>query len=487
MRSAPAGARAVGIGELRGPGIPRAAAPRPGAPIRGRCGDAAVLVDGRARGAAAARAAWPTSSAGGPLRARGCRSIGARRRAAPARRRARAAAHGPPAPGLPGAAAARRGGRRARARSRPLRATARSRERASRSTGPPGWCCSSPTTAAGAPPATAATWASRSRWTASPTAGGSSSCREASFSFAPGGTVVVSYVISAIAALAARGPAPAGAPAGRRSGPEPAGPAPPSRPRAGAPLGTRRWRSASPRPWCSGFVFALRAGVVLGPLVALVLWRGIGARAARGDRGRAARPGGARDLPDQAARGPRRLQLELRHRPAVGAHWVAVAAVACAGLAAWRAAAEISRARSAVAPQAEHHRQLDAQVAREPRQLGELAAGVPSPLRAAQRHAPVARERPGAALEAEARRRRPPTAAARASRRPTRTSRAPASPRRGARARPSARCRRGRARSGARRPRRAGRPRPPPRRARPVRAGGRAAPHRPRRRGPGWR
>ena len=29
----------------------------------------------------------------------------------------------------------------------------------------------------------------------------------------------------------------------------------------------------------TGFVFALRAGVVLGPLVALVLWRGVGTRA----------------------------------------------------------------------------------------------------------------------------------------------------------------------------------------------------------------
>ena len=50
--------------------------------------------------------------------------------------------------------------------------------------------------------------------------------------------------------------------------------------------------SDAPRPWplrkalvagvvaalALGFVFALRAGVVLGPLVALVLWRGIGAR-----------------------------------------------------------------------------------------------------------------------------------------------------------------------------------------------------------------
>jgi hypothetical protein len=86
-----------------------------------------------------------------------------------------------------------------------------------------------------------------------------------------------------------------------------------------------------------GFVFALRAGVVLGPLLALALWRGTGARAL--------------SIVAAVLLGIVVPAIYLLFTPpdlggynssypmdVLGAHWVAVAAVACAALALVRAA-----------------------------------------------------------------------------------------------------------------------------------------------------
>ena len=100
-------------------------------------------------------------------------------------------------------------------------------------------------------------------------------CREASFSFSPGMTARWLGLLSALVCLALAVAA-AAAPAGAHG----------SQPRTARGRGSRgalaagqgrSWR-ARWRARCSGAIFALRAGVVLGPLVALVLWRGVPAR-----------------------------------------------------------------------------------------------------------------------------------------------------------------------------------------------------------------
>jgi protein-S-isoprenylcysteine O-methyltransferase Ste14 len=83
-----------------------------------------------------------------------------------------------------------------------------------------------------------------------------------------------------------------------------------------------------------GFVFALRAGVVLGPLVFLILWRGVSARVL-------ALAGGALlliavpiahfavGLPDMG------FQTNYAVKR-IAAHWLAVGAVCAFGAALWR-------------------------------------------------------------------------------------------------------------------------------------------------------
>jgi arabinofuranan 3-O-arabinosyltransferase len=83
-----------------------------------------------------------------------------------------------------------------------------------------------------------------------------------------------------------------------------------------------------------GFVFALRAGAVLGPLVFLVLWRGVSARALALASGAALLVAVpvlhlAVGLPDM---GYQTNYAVVR----IAEHWVAVAAVCALGAALWR-------------------------------------------------------------------------------------------------------------------------------------------------------
>jgi hypothetical protein len=89
-------------------------------------------------------------------------------------------------------------------------------------------------------------------------------------------------------------------------------------------------------------VFAIRAGVFLGPLVALVLWRGIGARLLTTTAGvllavalpvvyLALRPGGGAGVEP-------RYPVDL-----LAGHWIAVAAWTLLALALWRTLSRASR------------------------------------------------------------------------------------------------------------------------------------------------
>ena len=163
---------------------------------------------------------------------------------------------------------------------------------------------------------------------------------------------------------------------------------------AGAIARRRRWRVRL-RP--------ARGGRASGPLVALILWRGIAARRLALLGGRAAARRGADRSTSRPRRRPRRLQLATTPRTRSRAHWVAVAAallLIARSPSRWRAAggqygpgpARWPRARATGC--SEHDRSLDQEVAREPRQLRELARGVAQPLRRRAGRAPVLDERP---------------------------------------------------------------------------------------------
>jgi hypothetical protein len=166
-------------------------------------------------------------------------------------------------------------------------------------------------------------------------------CRDVSFSFAPNRALVATDVISLVACLVllvllvARRPRAAAA----DLGPLAAGPPP-----AAWPL-RRALLAGVAAAAVLGFVFALRAGVVLGPLVALVLWRGVGARAL------ALLGGGLLvvvvpvlylALPE--ADTGYETNWAVDH---IAAHWVAVLAVSALGAALWRT---LAAGRRAVAP-----------------------------------------------------------------------------------------------------------------------------------------
>jgi hypothetical protein len=171
------------------------------------------------------------------------------------------------------------------------------------------------------------------------------SCRKVHFAFAPQRFVNWGYVLSALACalllalLALRRPGPAAVPAA----------AVPVRGDGRVqPLPLRRAAAIGFAAALGlGFVFALRAGVFLGPLVAFVLWRGIGARAL-------ALAAGALlllepaiylvFLPESKGGGFNfSYPVDL-----IGAHWAAVAAVVLLGLSLWRTFTP--RARRADAP-----------------------------------------------------------------------------------------------------------------------------------------
>jgi arabinofuranan 3-O-arabinosyltransferase len=175
-------------------------------------------------------------------------------------------------------------------------------------------------------------------------------CHDVRFAYAPQRAVTWGYVVSGVAALILLALLAAGRrrAARRRK--------PPTEP---APLPAR----GAPRPWplpaalaagvglgaVVGFVFALRAGVVLGPVVAVVLWRGIGARplalAAAGLLGVVV-PAlyvlfPARD------RGGFNFEYAQDH---LAAHWCAVGALVLLGLALWRTLSTATPPSPAAAP-----------------------------------------------------------------------------------------------------------------------------------------
>jgi hypothetical protein len=97
-----------------------------------------------------------------------------------------------------------------------------------------------------------------------------------------------------------------------------------------------------------GFVFALRAGVVLGPLVALVLWRGIPARALALSAGALlALAVPILYLTRSTAPDGYQTNWAVDH---IAAHWVAVLAVGALGAALWRTLAAGRHLSTARAP-----------------------------------------------------------------------------------------------------------------------------------------
>jgi hypothetical protein len=324
--------RAVGIGELSGPGLPRAHSLPASAPISGRCGDASLAADGRTVPLRPAGTVGELER-GEPLRARGCRDL-----ALAAGRRVVTTAEGPlrvdllrldsPAPRpVPATGGGRvldpgdqgRGkvdGARLRLDGPSWLVLGESYNR--------GWRASCDGRELGEP---VPIDGYANGWRVS-------RCSSASFAFAPAGPVKLSYLVSMLSALALL----ALLLLTRRRDPEPLrDPLAPGRERP------RRWR---PLPALAaggaaavvlGFVFALRAGVVLGPLLALALWRGTGARAL--------------SIVAAVLLGIVVPAIYLLFTPpdlggynssypmdVLGAHWVAVAAVACAALALVRAA-----------------------------------------------------------------------------------------------------------------------------------------------------
>ena len=98
-----------------------------------------------------------------------------------------------------------------------------------------------------------------------------------------------------------------------------------------------------------GYVFAIRAGVLLGPFVALVLWRGASARvlgiAAALLLGVVVPAIYLVALPEDLGGYNSSYANDL-----LGAHWTSVVAVVCAGLACWRVSTAIRRRVGAASP-----------------------------------------------------------------------------------------------------------------------------------------
>jgi hypothetical protein len=174
-------------------------------------------------------------------------------------------------------------------------------------------------------------------------------CRNASFSFGPQRAVDWGYAIGALACLVLLGLMLLRRP--RRS--QLAAHAAPEAATDPLPLDDRTWRLPLARALLAGgaaavvfgFVFALRAGVVIGPVTALVLWRGINPRqmiTIAGALLAIAVPAIYLIFPatDRGGYGPAYPVERL------GAHWVTVAAVVLLILALARSLNTASRARS---------------------------------------------------------------------------------------------------------------------------------------------
>jgi hypothetical protein len=172
-------------------------------------------------------------------------------------------------------------------------------------------------------------------------------CRDVSFAFAPNRALLGADAISLVACLALlvllvlRRP---------RAGPASLAPLPDVPARAW-PL-RRALAAGLAAGLVLGFVFALRAGAVLGPLTFLVLWRGVSARALALAAGAVLLVGLpvlhlAVDLPDEG--------FDTNYAAErIAEHWLAVGAVCALGGALWRTlgAARLNRAtaRAADAP-----------------------------------------------------------------------------------------------------------------------------------------
>ncbi|MDX6697506.1 MAG: arabinofuranan 3-O-arabinosyltransferase [Solirubrobacteraceae bacterium] len=326
--------RAVGIAEISGPGVPRSHVPRDGA-IRGRCGDLAARVAGRTLAMRVAGSVRELD-AGVPLRAGACGPAAALpasrvdlevsdglfrpywlRLASPAPRPVARAAVAPGAvTDLGRAGHGRHDGVRVRLRAPALLVLGESFNR--------GWRAYCDGHSLGKPePADGYA----NGWRAP------ASCRSVRFAFAPQRAVNWGYAISALAGLLLLGflllrrPGPETVTAQRAPAPEPDPPARLPWPRALA--------FAAAAAAVLGFVFALRAGVAVFPVVALVLRYGVGGRAL-------ALAGGAllalepviylAFLPREKGGGYNfNYPLDL-----VGAHWVAVAGFVLLALSLWR-------------------------------------------------------------------------------------------------------------------------------------------------------
>jgi arabinofuranan 3-O-arabinosyltransferase len=348
---------AVAIAELRGPGVPRVRVPRAGA-VAGRCGDlTATATSGAGSRRIALRAGGSVAAldAGEPLRTRACggrlalpsgqvvlrlpagvlRPLALRLRSlAPS-----LLAHAPPAP----TGRVTDPGRMGRGNydgvtvqvDRPSwLVLGESYDR--------GWRATCDGRSLGAPRVVDAF---ANGWRVSP------GCHRVSFAFAPQRAVDWGYAIGALACLVLLGLV---ALRGRRALAAPAqGPPAPIEP------DDRPWRLSARHAVLAGlaaaavfgFAFALRAGVAIGPAVALVMWRGFSARAMIAAAGALLAivvpalyllfPGTDRGGYDTA--------YPVQH---LGAHWVAVAAVVLLVLALARTlstASPSSRARRAAA------------------------------------------------------------------------------------------------------------------------------------------
>ena len=346
---------AVGVGALTGPGVPRAPTGRPGR-IAGSCGDAALAVDGR-RLPLRPEGAVAALDAGLPLRAGACgpplplasgrhELASESGRLLPYLARLRS-----PAPeGLPRASGGGRIslGRRSAGSYDHLRVDAR---------GPSwlvlgeswnkGWRASCDGRSLGEPRVIdgfANGW------------GLESGCRDAKISFEPQSGVLAGYLAGGLAVLALLAIALGGwlrSPRRRA----PVAPAVPALPLADRPPRTSPGRAllaGSAAGLVLGLVFALRAGVVIGPAVALLLWRGVGARhlvLAAGALLTVVVPALYVLFPAKD-RGGYNTEYALEE---LGAHWVTVAAVVLLGLALWRSlsTARARRGGPAAAPAAE--------------------------------------------------------------------------------------------------------------------------------------
>jgi hypothetical protein len=340
-------AKAVGIGAVIVPGL-RPVQIASGGPLRAGCGSAAIVLDGR-RVPLEPVGTVAQLDSGEPLRARGCGPAavnGAPLRAGIARIRAlsgpfdidllrlrSARPLGPAAgAGRAGVAATGRGGRvidpgvigQSSVTGVRVALTAPSWLVLGESFNA-GWRATCDGRSLGAPRVLDAY---ANGWLAP------ASCRKVAFSFAPQSPVRTSYLFSAVAcallllflvAGALRAPAPA---------PSRAADLPAEPPGRRLPL-PRAAALALPAAVAIGYVFAIRAGAVALPLLALLLWRGWGPRTltliAAGLLGIAVPLIYLLVSPDDRGGYNFDYSVEL-----INAHWVGVAAIVLLAIAAWR-------------------------------------------------------------------------------------------------------------------------------------------------------